>query len=83
MTDSKTPTKTDLLRSLLLREIGASLQDICDATGWQAHSARAALTGLRKTGIFLERRAGEGEGATTWRIVPAAKPADAPSGRSE
>lgn len=83
MTEIKTPTKTDLLKTLLLRGAGATLQDICDATGWQAHSARAALTGLRKSGIVLERRAGEGQGATTWRIVPEIKPADAATAMSE
>jgi hypothetical protein len=83
MKDNKTPTKADLLKTLLLCETGATLLDICNATGWQAHSARAALTGLRKAGTVLERRSGKGESATTWRIVPTAELARSASGTSE
>ncbi len=48
-----TQTKTDLLKTLLLRETGATLQDICDVTGWQAHWARAAL--IRRLALSLNR----------------------------
>lgn len=34
---------------------GASLEEMCEATGWQAHSVRAALTGLRKRGVVITR----------------------------
>jgi hypothetical protein len=36
--------------SLLQRPDGAALGDLTAATGWQVHSVRAALTGLRKEG---------------------------------
>lgn len=52
----KPPTKLALVRSLLAREAGATLSEMQEATGWQAHSVRAALTGLRKTGDAIERR---------------------------
>ncbi len=70
---TKTPkperaTKSDLVRGLLAREGGASLDEICAATGWQPHSARAALTGLRKAGLVLTRQPGTGDAPTTWRI---------------
>ena len=37
--------------------------DLQDATGWQPHSARAALSGLRKAGHAIERSAGRRQGA--------------------
>jgi hypothetical protein len=43
-------TKTDLVLSLLRRDEGASLDELVVATSWLPHSARAALTGLRKKG---------------------------------
>lgn len=51
----KKQTKTDKLRAMLARPQGASIAVICKATGWQAHSARAALSGLRKAGYIIER----------------------------
>jgi hypothetical protein len=41
---------------LLQREQGATLEEIVQATGWLAHTARAALTGLRKRGVAIERQ---------------------------
>lgn len=46
----KRATKTDLLLDLLRREQGATLVQLVEATGWLAHTTRAALTGLRKKG---------------------------------
>ena len=37
------------------------------ATGWQAHTVRAALSGLRKAGMTLAREKVDGE--TVYRIV--------------
>jgi len=36
--------------ALLTRDQGATLDEMVAATGWQAHTTRAALTGLRKKG---------------------------------
>jgi hypothetical protein len=49
-------TKTALLRAMLEAPSGASLTRIMEETGWQAHTVRAALTGLRKTGLHIARR---------------------------
>ncbi len=49
------PTKTDTIRRLIARPNGAKLTALCNATGWQAHSVRAALSGLRKSGVTVER----------------------------
>ena len=40
---------------LLRRENGASMAQLQKATGWQPHSVRAALSGLRKQGIEVVR----------------------------
>ena len=63
-------TKTEKVKALLQRPAGATLDAICKATGWQAHSARAALSGLRKAGHRIERSAGEGDAAAVYRILP-------------
>jgi hypothetical protein len=52
---TKSAQRTDELRYLLSSETGASLNEICAAFGWQAHSARATLSGLRKSGTAFER----------------------------
>jgi len=46
--------------ALLARPDGATLAELCDQTGWLAHSARAFLTGLRKRGHRVERTRSEG-----------------------
>ena len=65
------PTKATIVSKLLSRPRGASLGDITAATGWQAHSIRAFLTGLRRKGVNLEREQRR-DGATGYRIVKAA-----------
>ncbi|HEV7253376.1 MAG TPA: DUF3489 domain-containing protein [Mesorhizobium sp.] len=41
--------------ALLQRSEGASLDELTSATGWLSHTARAALTGLRKRGLAVSR----------------------------
>ncbi len=41
-------TKADTILDLVQRPTGASIAELTKATGWQPHSVRAALTGLRK-----------------------------------
>ncbi len=48
-------TKTAILRKLLSRKTGANLAALQSATGWQPHSVRAALSGLRKAGNTIDR----------------------------
>lgn len=61
-------TKAALLRARLAEPGGVSLAALMAATGWQAHTLRAALSGLRKEGLTLtRRRAGED---TIYAIAP-------------
>lgn len=46
-------SKQALLASLLSRENGASITELTDAMGWQPHTTRAAVTGLRKRGCAI------------------------------
>ena len=53
-------TKTDQVLDLLSRPDGATLEQLVAATGWLPHTARAALTGLKKKGhtLFSEKSDG-------------------------
>ena len=66
----KKDTKAQLLLGLLGRPEGATLDDLVQATSWQPHTTRAALTGLRKKGHKLEKT--KRDDVTCYRIVTAA-----------
>lgn len=48
-------SKISQVIALLSREEGATLAELVEATGWQPHTTRAALTGLRKKGRTLNK----------------------------
>ena len=55
-------SKLALMIDLLRRADGATIVDLTQATGWLAHTTRAAITGLRKRGYAMTReRIGAGE----------------------
>ena len=62
------PSKADTVQKLLGRAKGASIAEITAATGWQPHSARAFLTGLRKKDITILRES-RTDGETAYRIA--------------
>ncbi len=61
------PTKIETILKLLRRPSGATIAQMQKATGWLAHSVRAALTGLRKKGHNVERGK-DAKGITRYRI---------------
>jgi hypothetical protein len=63
-------TKKGSILALLQRPKGAAISDLIAATGWQVHSVRAALTGLRKEGKELLRDK-NAAGVTLYRIAEA------------
>ena len=65
---AKPQSKAALVEDLLLQVDGASLGDLCQATGWLAHTCRAFLTGLRKKGRAVERSKRE-DGVTIYRMA--------------
>lgn len=62
-------SKRDRLRQRLERKGGASLKDLQNTFGWQPHTIRAAISGLRKAGHDVQREVG-GDGPV-YRIVAA------------
>jgi hypothetical protein len=62
-------TKSLVVEALLTREGGASLKALCEATGWQPHTCRAFLTGLRKKGREVIR-ASDKDGNSIYLIAP-------------
>ena len=68
-------SKQALLVNLLGRAGGATIDDLTGATGWLPHTARAALTGLRKRGFAVERISLD-RGESAYRIsAPEPEPA--------
>ena len=65
---SRRPGKQATIEALIRRPEGAAIADLRAATGWQQHSVRAALTGLRKQGYHLIREAGPA-GGSVYRIT--------------
>ena len=61
-------SKQALVVGMLVRTGGASIDELMAATGWLAHTTRAAMTGLRKRGHVVDRAAGE-DGRSVYRIV--------------
>lgn len=61
-------TKLDTILKRLSHKNGVTLPALEKATGWQPHSVRAALTGLRKKGHTIERSK-DGKGVTVYRVA--------------
>lgn len=60
--EPKPQGKLDTLTELLRREGGATLAELCAATGWQAHSVRGAMSGaLKKRGLEITSTKADGE----------------------
>lgn len=60
-------TKRDQLGALVIRDEGATLDQMIAATGWLPHTTRAALTGLRKAGYAID--SDKIDGVRTYRAV--------------
>jgi hypothetical protein len=65
-------SKQALLVDLLTKPEGATLAAMSDATGWLAHTTRAALTGLRKRGFAIAHEPAD-DGRAIYRIHPLRK----------
>jgi predicted ArsR family transcriptional regulator len=61
-------SKKDQLVDLLRAKGGASVQQLSEALGWLPHTVRAALTGLRKANITVEKMAARDGEPTRYRI---------------
>lgn len=66
-----TAPKAGTKQALFLQRLegtGASIADLAKATGWQNHTVRAAMTGLRKRGFQIERVEPAGDGKAVYRL---------------
>ena len=75
MAKSKTnqpPTKKEQLIRMLKAKAGADVATLSDKLGWQPHTTRAALTGLRRAGHEIIATKPDGRGASTYRMAGAA-----------
>ena len=71
-TSPNTPkeTKSTAIQRLLTRKSGATVASLQKATGWQAHSVRAALSKFRKAGFVIDKVPPKSEGrGPAYRIV--------------
>ena len=67
--DAGLPTKHQQVLGLLLRNEGASLEEMSTLANWLTHSARAFLTGLKKKGY--EVTGGKVDGVRRYKIAQA------------
>lgn len=65
----RSSSKAALVLGLLARPVGATLDQLVAATGWQSHTTRAALTGLRKKGHPITRHS-QASGRSVYRLAP-------------
>lgn len=65
----KKKSKKDQLVALLSKPNGARISVIVQRLGWQAHTVRAALSGLRKKGYEIASSKSSKTGETVYAIV--------------
>lgn len=61
-------TKKSRLIALLTARNGARTPTICKSLGWQKHTVRAALSGLRKEGHVITASKSARDGTTVYRM---------------
>lgn len=62
-------TKQALLIDLLRRPEAVTITEVQESTGWQPHTARAAITGLKKTSLRVSS-AMRGDQTRAYRVIP-------------
>lgn len=79
---NKPTTKKDQLIKLLGANSGADIKSISEKLGWQQHTTRAAMSGLRKAGYEVAGEKPAKGGLSKYRILsgPAAQEASATAG---
>lgn len=61
-------TKNQQVIDVLSRHDGATLENMSTLAGWQPHSTRSFMTGLKKKGHVIESE--KVDGVRRYRIVP-------------
>lgn len=75
-------SKKDQLLALIAKPPGARISVLTERLGWQAHTVRAALSGLRKQGHLIQATKAPKTGEAVYRLVSStrAESAAAPAG---
>ena len=63
------PTKKDQLINLLGTKSGADIKTLSEKLGWQQHTTRAAMSGLRKAGYEVTGEKPAKGGMSKFRIL--------------
>lgn len=66
-------TKKDQLIKLLGTKAGADIKSLSEKLGWQQHTTRAAMSGLRKAGYEVTDEKSANGGMSKFRILSAPK----------
>lgn len=74
--------KFAVLVELLRRPDGATIVDMCEATGWQKHSVRGAMSGLKQLGFEISSDKPANERIYAILPPPVPKPAKKPARRA-
>lgn len=64
---ARKPSKRDTLAKMLVRDRGATIDQLAKALGRQPHTVRAAMTGLRKSGYAID--SDKTDGVRTYRAM--------------
>ena len=70
-TTQKRITKKAQLIKLLSAKAGSDIQSLSDRLGWQLHTTRAAMSGLRKAGYEVTRKGSSNGGPVRYCIEAA------------
>jgi len=62
-------SKSETIRNLLARPGGASIPELSEATGWQAHSVRGYLSGTLKKKLGLTLTSSKEESGRRYRLT--------------
>ena len=74
---AKLRTKKQQLIDLLTGEKPVTAEKVSKTLGWQLHTVRAAITGLRKAGFAVDTAKPSDGGGTYYRIIGHLQTADA------
>src|SRR5579864_1450306 len=69
-TSSDALSKSDQILGLLRRKQGASLDEIQEVSGWQAHSVRGFLAGTVKKRLGLKLNSNKSKGTRHYFVPP-------------
>ena len=65
--------KSETIQTLLARPQGATISELSEATGWQAHSVRGYMSGTLKKKLGLTLDSSKDEGGQRYRLTKAFK----------